>query len=183
MTNVTPECACGCGLPVAIAKRTNKTFGHVAGQPVKFRTGHNSRRVPKSRYRQVYRPEHISANSSGCVFEHIYLAEVAIGRKLPASAEVHHVDGNSLNNHRTNLVICQDNAYHKLLHARGHVLEMGGNPNTQKFCHKCSSLKSFSEFKKNLKNKTTGLLSQCIECSLKRYNVRNRARSLARRLA
>jgi hypothetical protein len=34
-------CACGCGQPTTIAKRTNRAFGHVKGHPVQFIAGHN----------------------------------------------------------------------------------------------------------------------------------------------
>lgn len=33
-------CNCGCGKPTRIAKRTNKRYGHVKGQPVWFIRGH-----------------------------------------------------------------------------------------------------------------------------------------------
>ena len=36
-------CGCGCGAEVSIAKRTNKTFGHIKGQPVRFIPGHHRR--------------------------------------------------------------------------------------------------------------------------------------------
>jgi biotin operon repressor len=37
-------CHCGCGFKVAIAQRTNPTYGHVRGQPVRFILGHHARR-------------------------------------------------------------------------------------------------------------------------------------------
>lgn len=39
----TPLCECGCGERVSIAQRTNKTYGHVKGQPVRFLPGHHRR--------------------------------------------------------------------------------------------------------------------------------------------
>jgi hypothetical protein len=35
------SCQCGCGGEVSIAKNTNKTYGHVRGQPVRFLPGHH----------------------------------------------------------------------------------------------------------------------------------------------
>lgn len=35
-------CHCGCGNKAPIAKQTNKVLGHVAGQPVRYISGHNS---------------------------------------------------------------------------------------------------------------------------------------------
>jgi hypothetical protein len=37
-------CECGCGQPASIAKRNNPLYGHVKGQPVRFRPGHQNRR-------------------------------------------------------------------------------------------------------------------------------------------
>lgn len=35
-------CACGCGQPAPIAKRTRRDKGHVRGQPVQYILGHNT---------------------------------------------------------------------------------------------------------------------------------------------
>lgn len=37
-------CACGCGSPAPIAQRTNRQFGHVKGQPIKYVNGHQNKR-------------------------------------------------------------------------------------------------------------------------------------------
>lgn len=39
-------CECGCGQPTSIAKNTNKEYGHVRGQPVRFIRGHAMRGKP-----------------------------------------------------------------------------------------------------------------------------------------
>src|SRR5258708_6599812 len=64
--------------------------------------------------------------------EHELIAEQVLGHPLPKKAEIHHVDNNGLNNEHSNLVICQDHAYHMLLHARTRIVKAGGNPNTDR---------------------------------------------------
>lgn len=46
---------------------------------------------------------------------YVQIAEKALGKPLPQGACVHHLDPED---HFRGLVICQDNAYHNLLHAR-----------------------------------------------------------------
>lgn len=69
-------------------------------------------------------------------FEHVLIAEKALGRTLPKEVQVHHFDYNKQNNSRRNLVICPNAAYHKLLHVRTDALNATGNPNARK-CSRC----------------------------------------------
>ena len=43
-------CECGCGEPTPIAKMTNRRYGHVKGQPVRFVRGHQNRRPLEVRF-------------------------------------------------------------------------------------------------------------------------------------
>jgi hypothetical protein len=60
---------------------------------------------------------------------HQHIAESALGRPLPHGVEVHHVDGDPSNNAPSNLVICQDRSYHRLLHRRARALRELGDAN------------------------------------------------------
>lgn len=51
-------------------------------------------------------------------YEHIVVAERALGKPLPNGAVVHHVNLDTHDNRPCNLVICPDEAYHRLLHKR-----------------------------------------------------------------
>lgn len=117
-------------------------------------------------YPRLYLPDHPRANSKGCVSAHVALAERAFGRPLPPGVQVHHVGGNKRNSVPDNLVICQDAAYHKLLHVRTVVVRMGGNPDADRMCSKCRRLKPFADFHRSASNQATGLQTACRACQL-----------------
>jgi hypothetical protein len=66
----------------------------------------------------LWMPSHPKATSTGYVLEHRVIAEKAFGKPLPDKAIVHHANGDGYDNRRSNLVICENDAYHKLLHLR-----------------------------------------------------------------
>lgn len=78
----------------------------------------------KQEYKIIYLPD-----TGEQVYEHIHIAEKALGKPLPKGVQVHHVDFDKTNNSNGNLVICPDQAYHRLLHRRTKALEACGNPN------------------------------------------------------
>jgi len=77
----------------------------------------------------------MSHNRTG-PYKYLAIAEEALGYPLPKGSEVHHFDEDRSNNSRGNLVICQDKAYHKLLHARRRAQLECGNPAWRK-CTLC----------------------------------------------
>lgn len=122
-------CACGCGLPVA----NNHTFlhGHWAKANGDYlsRIKHQNSRTPHGDgYLSIY----LKRKS---VLEHIAIAEKAIGRTMPKGAQVHHVNGDRGDNTNSNLVICQDSAYHQLLHKRERAFDACGNADYLKCPH------------------------------------------------
>lgn len=68
---------------------------------------------------------------------HTIIAELALGRELRGSEEVHHVDENEENDDPSNLVICPSTEYHQLLHMRTRAWMACGNANWVKckYCH------------------------------------------------
>lgn len=104
---------------------------------------------------------------------HVAIAEAALGHPLPRRAQVHHVNGDKWDNRPSNLVICEDDAYHKLLHVRARVHSAGGDPNTQRICFGCKQLKVFADMVARRTPMAAGrtlLTTQCRSCSIARHN-------------
>lgn len=120
-------------------------------------------------YKQRFSKTCSRAHSNGTVLEHLVIAEEALGRPLPRRAQVHHVDGNPRNNDRRNLVICEDGAYHMLLHVRQRVIAAGGNPSTQRVCGRCREAKDLSEFASFKAHKAQGKGSYCKPCRAAKF--------------
>lgn len=144
-------CECGCGNPAPVAKQTRSILGHKKGKPIRFISGHNGRLQPEGElsprwnggkttdsngYVQVRNRNHPKAHKNGYIWEHRLLAEKALGKQLPDFAPVHHFNGEKSLNENGNLVVCQDNTYHRLLHVRYRALIACGNAHWRKcsFC-------------------------------------------------
>lgn len=64
------------------------------------------------------------------------MAEQALGHALPPQAVIHHVNEVRSENRPGNLVICEDRAYHLLLHQRLRAYLATGNAGMRK-CYIC----------------------------------------------
>ena len=158
-------CACGCGRTTSVASMTSAREGVAKGQARRFIKGHYQRTVPR---RQGYKS--VLADR-GSVDQHVVIAEAALGRRLPCGVEVHHVDGDIASPH-PRLVICQDRAYHRLLHARARVVRGGGDPNVQNICRVCMTPKAFGQFNRHKRNGAMGTLTICKNCQRARDAAR-----------
>jgi len=147
------------------------------------------RAAPKGRYvvRRVVGHPRASAPNHG-VYEHVLVAEAALGHYLPEGAEIHHVDGSRTNNANRNLVICQDHRYHFGLHVRAKIRAAGGNPFTDALCGGCHRVlprMSFTPCRGHLETRVSG---RCRECTAawqrnhKRKDTRTRASRRIRRI-
>lgn len=68
------------------------------------------------RHRKGNRTHYKNARLNGKkISKHRKVATLALGKPLPPGAIVHHIDLNPFNNEPTNLVVCPDMKYRKLL--------------------------------------------------------------------
>lgn len=175
-------CECGCGRAAPIAKATNTTRGRVRGRAFRCIQGHHQRGrngarsnswqggryITQAGYVQVYGPGHPNANGRGYVAEHILIASQSIGGQVPRGAEVHHVNGVRADNQPGNLVICENHAYHHLLHRRANALRACGHAGWTR-CWVCGRW----DAPENVYTKPRGTTSCHTEC-IRRYNARLR---------
>jgi hypothetical protein len=167
--NTSGLCGCGCGLPTPNATVTDRARNWVKGQPTWFIRGHVKRLPVTKSYR------HIVENGRHTRI-HVVRAERALGKPLPPKAVVHHADGSKRDD--APLVICQDQAYHHLLHQRMRVKAAGGNPNTEAICGHCRMLKPLAAFSGD-RTRFNGLYGWCRDCN----NEAQRQRRVRRLLA
>lgn len=139
-------CACGCGEPVTFFRTAFRRF--VRGHQWRSYTG-------TSDYK------HASTGNGLVDREHRVRAERALGKPLPPSAVVHHVDGTR--SPQSQLVICEDKAYHEFLHLRIRIARAGGNPNTEHVCGTCGVVKLRSLFQRAART-LSGVRGQCKAC-------------------
>ena len=126
--------------------------------------------MPRSRGAQ-WMPGHHLRKDGDTYRSHRAVARRVLGRELPEGAEIHHVDGDKRNNEHSNLVICQDHAYHALLHYRLRVLRGGGNPNTDGICGRCGLVKPLGQF--NRRGAVLhGVSSSCKACASEKWALR-----------
>lgn len=82
-------------------------------------------------------------------FDHVRIAEEVLGRPLPPGAVVHHMDGDRLNNTKSNLAILPSRAYHNMIHARMRSMDATGRPDMRKctYCGKWDEAHNVKPYK------------------------------------
>jgi len=90
----------------------------------------------------VERRLHPCADATGYVASSRFAVENVVGKYLPKTMVVHHVDGDPSNDSNDNLVACENQGYHRLLHVRQKALEACGNVHWRpcSYCHRYDDL-------------------------------------------
>ena len=125
-------CECDCGKEPTPGKRFIHNHHCYGANNHKWKGG----RTRSGVYINILLPEHPRATPSGYVYEHILIAERVLGKPLPGGAVIHHHDGYS-EAAKKKIVICENHAFHQILHARQRALRGGGHANWRKckYCH------------------------------------------------
>jgi len=145
-------CECGCGKKTNIAIWTNRGLGRFKGKPMRFIQYHQLKGENSPRYlgdkRRLDKGGHLlkkchghpRADKNGYVFDHILIAEKALGKPILRIHHIHHFPKAPSGQ----LIICQNQAYHSLLHRRYRSLMACGNPDFRKcpFCKKYDDIKN-----------------------------------------
>lgn len=119
-------------------------------------------RLVRGAHAPGHRPVVRSYRIRGGIRMHRRRAEQALGKPLPPKAVVHHADGTRSDD--APLVICENQSYHRLLHARMNVKRAGGHPDSDAVCGRCRTVKPRGAFARDRANGVTGLYRWCRAC-------------------
>jgi len=97
-------------------------------------------------------------------YEHRMIIEDVLGKPLKKEWRTHHVDEDKTNNDHSNIVLCENHSYHRMLHRRMKALRATGNPNMVR----CSLCGEWKEQKLISGNRISGWCKKCHNASQKR---------------
>ena len=120
-------CECGCGKVVYNRFVSGHNLGSMQNS-INWKGGNTT----SNGYQLTYDPTHKRAMKNKYVKTHIAIGEKVLGKPLPKDAVIHHVDEDPSNNKKNNLVICENNKYHLLLHNRKKAYEACGHADWMK---------------------------------------------------
>lgn len=106
-------------------------------------------------------------------YEHVLVAEKALGKPLPEGAEVHHWNEVRTDNRRENLLICPNVGYHNTIHRRMRAKEVSGDAN-KKLCVYCKQYDDAGNLKiYKTGNRETVMHAACVNrVTLQKYHSR-----------
>ena len=159
-------CGCGCEQLTKIAERNHKQHGWIKGEPKKFIFGHHSRlannpnwkggeKISSYGYFLFKNGSHPRADFWGYIPKQVFIVEKVLGKFLPKKAIVHHFNGIKTDNQNKNLIVCEDRAYHNILHRREKALKECGHAHWRKctLCKKYDSPKNLYIHKEMVRHK------------------------------
>lgn len=101
----------GCGK--TLSKNNESTCSKRCSAVVSNRRDRKHHRITNG-YREIYSPE--SGRKNNYIREHLKVMSDAIGRAVKYPENVHHIDGNKLNNSLQNLYLCDNVSEHTKIH-------------------------------------------------------------------